>query len=73
MKRDNGKTNYTGLTILFGLLTAFYTMIVLDKCEQEITNNTNANDKHNIIEEIESQHGYKRQLIIQIKLLNQYS
>lgn len=56
MKRDNSKINYTGLTILFGLLTAFYTMVTLDKCEQEITNNVD--DKHNIIEEIEGQHGY---------------
>lgn len=56
MKRDNSKINYTGLTILFGLLTAFYTMVALDKCEQEIT--SNANDEHNIIEEIEGQHGY---------------
>lgn len=56
MKRDNSKTNYTGLTILFGLLTTFYTMVALDKCEQEITNNVD--DKHNIIEEIEGQHGY---------------
>lgn len=65
MKRDNSKTNYTGLTILFGLLTAFYTMMVLDKCEQEITNN--ANDKHNIIEEIEGQHGYIPTYEIHIK------
>ena len=56
MKRDNSKTNYIGLTILFGLLTAFYTMVALDKCEQEIT--SNVDDKHNIIEEIEGQHGY---------------
>lgn len=72
MKRDNSKTNYTGLTILFGLLTAFYTMIVLDKCEQEITNNTNANDKHNIIEEIESQHGYIPTYEIHIKWGDMY-
>ena len=56
MKRDNSKTNYIGLTILFGLLTTFYTMVALDKCEQEIT--SNVDDKHNIIEEIEGQHGY---------------
>jgi hypothetical protein len=65
MKRDNSKTNYTGLTILFGLLTAFYTMVALDKCEQEIT--SNANDKHNIIEEIEGQHGYIPTYEVQIK------
>lgn len=65
MKRDNSKTNYTGLTILFGLLTAFYTMVALDKCEQEIT--SNANDKHNIIEEIEGQHGYIPTYEIHIK------
>ena len=55
MKRDSSKTNYTGLTILFGLLTAFYTMVALDKCEQEIT--SDVDDKHTIIEEIEGQHG----------------
>ena len=65
MKRDNSKTNYIGLTILFGLLTAFYTMVALDKCEQEIT--SNANDKHNIIEEIEGQHGYIPTYEIHIK------
>lgn len=65
MKRDNGKTNYAGLTILFGLLTAFYAIVVLDKCEQEIT--SNANDKHNIIEEIEGQHGYIPTYEIHIK------
>ena len=65
MKRDNNKTNYTGLTILFGLLTAFYTMVALDKCEQEITNNVD--DKHNIIEEIEGQHGYIPTYEIHIK------
>ena len=65
MKRDNSKINYTGLTILFGLLTAFYTMVALDKCEQEIT--SNANDKHNIIEEIEGQHGYIPTYEIHIK------
>lgn len=65
MKRDNSKTNYTGLTILFGLLTAFYTMVALDKCEQEITNNVD--DKHNIIEEIEGQHGYIPTYEIHIK------
>ena len=56
MKRDNSKTNYTGLTILFGLLTAFYTMVALDKCEQEIT--SDVDNKNTIIEEIEGQHGY---------------
>lgn len=56
MKRDNSKINYTGLTVLFGLLTAFYAMVALDKCEQEVT--SNVDDKHNIIEEIEGQHGY---------------
>ena len=47
MKRDNSKINYTGLTILFGLLTAFYTMVALDKCEQGIT--SDVDDKHTIV------------------------
>lgn len=57
MKRDNeGKTNYTGLAVLFGLLTAFYSMVMLDKCEHEVV--SNIDDKHNLIEQIESEHGY---------------
>lgn len=65
MKRDNGKTNYTGLAILFGLLTAFYTMVALNKCEQDII--SGVDDKHDIIEEIESQHGYIPTYEIHIK------
>lgn len=66
MKRDNNNnTNRTGLVVLFGLLTAFYTMVMLDKCEQEIA--SNIDDKHAIIEEIESQHGYIPTYEVQIK------
>ena len=64
MKRDNN-INYTGLAVLFGLLTAFYTMVALDKCEQEIV--SNVGDKHTIIEEIEGQHGYIPTYEVQIK------
>ena len=68
MKRDNNNnnnTNHTGLVVLFGLLTAFYTMVMLDKCEQEIT--SSIDDKHAIIEEIEGQHGYIPTYEVQIK------
>mgnify|MGYP003483379982 FL=1 len=70
MKRDSSKTNYTGLAILFGLLTAFYTMVALDKCEQEIT--SNIDDKHTIIEEIEGQHGYIPTYEVHIKWGDMY-
>lgn len=70
MKRDNSKTNYIGLTILFGLLTTFYTMVALDKCEQEVT--SNVDDKHNIIEEIEGQHGYIPTYEVHIKWGDMY-
>ena len=70
MKRDNGKTNYTGLAILFGLLTAFYTMVALNKCEQDII--SGVDDKHDIIEEIESQHGYIPTYEIHIKWGDMY-
>lgn len=64
MKRDNN-INYTGLAVLFGLLTTFYAMVVLDKSEQEVI--SNVDDKHTIIEEIEGQHGYIPTYEIHIK------